>query len=87
MHMEIFDRLYYPEELSDWWMDDWITSVYGEARTRRMEAVEVIHHVEGTRRYDVDFAHKKVLQALIDKGHQRIEGWRKVNLIPKENGN
>jgi hypothetical protein len=84
--MEIFDRLYYPEELSDWWMDNWITSVYGEARTRKMEAVEVIHHTAGTR-YDVDRAHYKVLQTLVEKGQQRIEAWRKVHLRTKENGN
>ena len=28
LHMEIFNQQYYPEELSDWWMDDWITLVY-----------------------------------------------------------
>ena len=27
LHMEIFDNNYYPQELPDWWMDDWITHV------------------------------------------------------------
>ncbi len=82
--MEIFDRLYYPEELSDWWMDDWITSIYSEARTRKMEAVEVIHHTAEPR-YDVDHAHQEIVQTLIDKGRQRIQAWKSVSLITKEN--
>ena len=28
LHMEIFNQQYYPEELPDWWMDDWMTFVY-----------------------------------------------------------
>jgi hypothetical protein len=33
-HMEIFD-MYYPAVLSDWWMDDWISKVYGKTRTQK----------------------------------------------------
>ena len=25
LHMEIFEMNYYPPELVDWWMDDWIS--------------------------------------------------------------
>jgi hypothetical protein len=31
--MEIFGQQYYPPVLSDWWMDDWISLVYGKVRT------------------------------------------------------
>mmetsp|Transcript_13425 Transcript_13425/g.28949 ORF Transcript_13425/g.28949 Transcript_13425/m.28949 type:complete len:531 (+) Transcript_13425:342-1934(+) len=31
-HLQIFS-LYYPAILSDWWMDDWISHVYGPSRT------------------------------------------------------
>ena len=75
-HMEIFDKLYYPDELSDWWMDNWITHVYGEARTRKMDSVEVIHHMEMTR-YGVDYAHAEMLGPLLEKGKERIEAWQK----------
>ena len=34
-HMDIFQGQYYPPELSDWWMDDWISRVYGLDRTLR----------------------------------------------------
>lgn len=30
-HLSIFE-FYYPPVLSDWWMDDWITHVYGTRR-------------------------------------------------------
>jgi len=41
LHMEIFGMEYYPPELSDWWMDDWISRVYGSTRTRQSKSVEV----------------------------------------------
>ena len=39
-HMDIFDQKYYPPELVDWWMDDWATHVYGEARTKKIESAK-----------------------------------------------
>ena len=35
---------YYPPELTDWWMDDWISLVYGMRRTFKAKKVSVIHH-------------------------------------------
>jgi hypothetical protein len=40
-HMEIFDGEYYPPQLTDWWMDDWIARTYGSSRTRQSKTVEV----------------------------------------------
>ena len=34
-HMRIFNGSYYPPELSDWYMDDWISRVYGRRRTTK----------------------------------------------------
>ena len=42
LHMDIFGMNYYPPELVDWWMDDWISSVYGDGRTRMLENIEVM---------------------------------------------
>ena len=39
-HLAIFDD-YYPPDLSDWWMDDWISHVYGAARSVRVATVKV----------------------------------------------
>ena len=41
-HMEIFDMNYYPPELVDWWMDDWISFVYGSQRSMKAYSVEVV---------------------------------------------
>jgi hypothetical protein len=77
-HMDIFGGLYYPEELSDWWMDNWITVIYGKDRTRKMDSVEVIHHAEMTR-YGVDYAHEGMLEPLVEQGKRRIEAWQEAH--------
>ena len=75
-HMDIFDGAYYPPELSDWWMDDWITGVYGSLRTLMGDRVEVIHHTgKHGQRYAVDFAHEKLVKQLIAAGHARVESY------------
>ena len=43
-HMEIFKSQYYPVELTDWWLDDWITHIYGVDHTSRVLDVVVKHH-------------------------------------------
>ena len=40
MHLDIF-REYYPAFLTDWWLDDWISKVYGAARSYRLAEVKV----------------------------------------------
>lgn len=73
-HMEIFGGQYYPPALSDWWMDDWISRVYGPRRTLRGDAVEVIHHTgKHGQRYQVDRSHASLLSGLLAKGSATIE--------------
>jgi len=52
-HVEIFDGKYYPPVFKNWYLDDWITHVYGEKRTQKIPASywEVKHHMyhHGTR--------------------------------------
>jgi hypothetical protein len=73
LHMEIFEGNYYPPELSDWWMDDWISYVYGQRRTFMSRHIKVVHHTghQGTR-YQVDHAHESLLPNLIKQGTQKI---------------
>ena len=73
-HLDIFEH-YYPPIFSDWWMDDWITHVYGPSRTRRGPFL-VRHHTghQGTR-YEVDRSHETKLQAELSSGKQQIERW------------
>lgn len=70
-HMQIFDKLYYPVELVDWWMDDWISHVYGAARTRKITSAKAVHHTTSTR-YEVDHANKQQLPPLLLSGKERI---------------
>jgi hypothetical protein len=42
--MEIFNMSYYPEELIDWFLDNWISAVYGCNNTRKASAITVTHH-------------------------------------------
>ena len=72
-HMEIFAHNYYPPELVDWFMDDWVTHVYGEIRTARIGSAYAKHHEQkmGTR-YSVDFGNKKFLLPSLVRGKQSI---------------
>jgi len=41
-HVDIFGD-YYPPSLSDWYMDNWISQVYGSSRSLRLASVKVSH--------------------------------------------
>lgn len=69
LHMEIFEMNYYPPELVDWWMDDWISLVYGQRRTFKAKSVPVMHHTGAHgQRYTVDQSNSQKLGALVDSG-------------------
>lgn len=75
-HLEIFEMNYYPPPLSDWWMDDWITVVYGQKRTFLSKHNTVKHHTSAHgQRYKVDQSHKKTLKPLIAAGRVSIRKW------------
>jgi hypothetical protein len=70
-HLQIFET-YYPPIFSDWWMDDWITHVYGERRTRKGPfRVRHMIGVQGTR-YAVDQSHSAKLASELSAGGARI---------------
>jgi hypothetical protein len=73
-HLEIF-QTYYPPVFSDWYMDDWITKVYGQRRTRR-GPFRVTHHVgQHATRYAVDRGHEAALVLELARGFRRIADW------------
>jgi hypothetical protein len=83
-HHLIFQH-HYPPPLSDWWMDDWITRVYGQQRTRRVPDVLVKHLIKthGTR-YNIDFKHKLMLGSEIEKGRRQVERYLANEKMQKE---
>jgi hypothetical protein len=77
-HMEIFNGFYYPKELVDWWMDDWISRVYGSRRTRQGTSVPVVHHTQAHgQRYKVDKSNKQHLERLLREGRNQIVSYMK----------
>ncbi len=70
-HLDIFGS-YYPKILKNWYIDDWISTVYGPSRTSKLMNWVVIHHVEGGTRYKPTTLQHKLLKPLIVQGEQRI---------------
>ena len=65
-HHAIFG-FHYPPILTDWWLDDWITLVYGKERTRKLDNIKVIHHLQQTR-YTVTFSNEGKLHREVAEG-------------------
>mmetsp|Transcript_23570 Transcript_23570/g.53504 ORF Transcript_23570/g.53504 Transcript_23570/m.53504 type:complete len:370 (+) Transcript_23570:1-1110(+) len=72
-HLSIFGT-YYPEVFDNWFLDDWITRVYGRPRTRMLADFEVEHHFKsfGTR-YKWSWADKWKLDQEVVKGGEAID--------------
>jgi len=73
VHMEVFGS-YYPEEIINWFCDDWITNVY-----RRMGGLYVLpkHFLEnkgGTPKYDIN-RDKIIYDACVDRGVNEIASY------------
>lgn len=45
-HLCIFQGSYYPEVFDNYYIDDWITHVYGANRTRKLRTVRVSHRLD-----------------------------------------
>jgi glycosyltransferase involved in cell wall biosynthesis len=74
-HLDIFEH-YYPDVFSAWWIDDWISKVYGPQRSTKMMDWTVKHHVHkhGTR-YEVQHHEAQLLKGELEKGAAKIEAW------------
>ena len=74
-HLKIFSH-YYPDVFSSWYIDDWITHVYGMKRSTKIMSWVVKHHTEahGTR-YRADMTQHTLLQDELAKGRRVIEKW------------
>jgi hypothetical protein len=69
-HYEIFS-FHYPPELKDWWLDDWISFVYGNKNTRKLSTVKIKHHIK-VRRYLISWKSKEKLKPLLEEGRNTI---------------
>ena len=83
VHMDIMHMNYYPPQLVDWWMYDWISFVYGVRRSFKAASVRVVHHTGAHgQRYEVDEANVAILGQLITDGRAFIRNYfLKVGII------
>jgi len=74
-HHDIFPQ-HYPFSFTSWYMDDWISQVYGRKRTKRIDKVKIKHLVgsHGTR-YDDWHTPGKYLRGEILRGRMFIEAY------------
>ena len=72
-HLEIFDT-YYPPKFHNWYVDDWISAVYGPERTTKIPDW-VVHHYVSPPRYNPIMVSNETLQASIRGGRERIQAY------------
>jgi hypothetical protein len=76
-HYSIFDS-YYPIELDNYFIDEWISYVYGKERTTQLIDWEVFHHHKvfcGARhceRYEPSFHQKTMLKQLVVEASDKV---------------
>lgn len=71
-HLHIF-KTYYPIVFHNWYLDDWISRVYGPARTKTIQSWTVVHHVEQQgQRYKEAMSDEQSLQQEIKNGNRLI---------------
>lgn len=89
-HYSIFDT-YYANEFDNYYIDDWITRVYGKGRSQKLIDWEVVHHYEKfgggvhKERYKPAFSQDKLLDQLVLEGTKRVE--RKVSEMERSKTN
>jgi len=75
-HMEIFEQVYYPALLVDWYMDDWVSQVYGKDRSIKATRYNVEHHTyHHGQRYKVDRSNERHLKPEIKEGRAKISAY------------
>lgn len=73
-HLRIFDT-YYPAVFHNWYVDDWISTVYGPARTRKLASWVVHHHVQLGTRYTPATRDSAQLRPAVAAGAALIEAF------------
>lgn len=69
---------------TDWWMDDYISHLYGSMRTMQSTHFPVLHHTATHgRRYDVGEDNSKKVPVLVAEGRQKIAAWMRENGMPE----
>eukprot|EP01068_Selenidium_serpulae_P015225 Selendium_serpulae@DN6188_c0_g1_i3.p1 len=72
-HLEIFNMTYYPDEFKNWFVDAWISLVYGAERTCKLRNLILTHHYLPTR-YKVDNKAEE-FQSILKRGKGKFAMW------------
>jgi hypothetical protein len=80
-HMDIFTPYYYPDIFLDWYIDNWITRVYGRKRTRQIAAVRCYNNGRHGTRYTPSDNVEGKLPDTLRKGGQKVLEWMKKNEV------
>jgi len=82
-HLDIFNGDYYPAIFDNWYVDDWISAVYGESRTTTLTNWTVDHLVNkyGTR-YKIAHEQKSLLERAVEDGQLYLHMYLKDTYTP-----
>jgi len=83
-HLQIFPT-YYPVVFHNWYIDDWISRVYGSTRTTKMRNWEVIHHTDLGTRYTAALNDASFLDGELLSGGSRINAFIKSSQLLRLN--
>ena len=73
-HLDIFPT-YYPVVFGDWFMDDWISHVYGNDHTCELASVTTKHTLIHGQRYESDMRVSCFVEYELMLGERRIADW------------
>lgn len=74
-HIDIFGT-YYPSVFHNWYVDDWITRVYGNDRTLKLDGWRVKHHTTAHGQRYVQSGHQhQHLEDELKTGAAKIDAW------------
>jgi len=79
-HLQIF-QTYYPSVFHNWYIDDWISAVYGKARTMHMKTWHVHHHIELGTRYTPVMDDQNFLGKELATGADMIDRYLQGNTL------
>lgn len=76
-HYSIFDS-YYPSEFDNYYVDNWVSNVYGKERTMKIKGWDVYHHhkvfcgASRCERYKPSFHQESMLERLVLEGSDKV---------------
>lgn len=80
-HLDIF-KTYYPSSLTDWWLDDWITHVYGKNYSSFDPDTQIFHSLVYGKRYEITYKNQYLLKPLVVSGRERVLQYAKKHNLP-----